>query len=118
MSGLSGDLQGLLGERAFIALCEAFGGTRLYVPHTIPAGHEIARAIGEPAAERLSRRMAPAQIRVPLARELRARHYRDEGKSFAEIAVKLGLTETGVQKLFDRMEDPPVKGARQLSLFA
>lgn len=117
MSDLLGDLQGLLGDRAFIALTEAFGGTRLYVPPAIPAGHAIARAIGEQAADRLCRRMAPAVIRVPLARELRARHYRDAGQSFAEIAVKLGLTETGVQKLFDRMNDPPVKGARQLSFF-
>ncbi|MES2987657.1 MAG: hypothetical protein V4808_07110 [Pseudomonadota bacterium] len=115
---LTEQLKSLLGEAAFVALAEAFGGTRLYVPHTIPADHEIARAIGIEAAARLSKRLAPDTIRMPLARELRARHYRAHNLSNAAIARKLGLTEGGVEKLFKRMDNPPAKGsAGQLHLF-
>jgi DNA-binding transcriptional regulator LsrR (DeoR family) len=118
---LSSDLKALLGETAFVALAQEFGGTRLYVPHSIPADHEIVQVIGLAAARRLSQRFAPAVIRVPLARFIRARHYRAAGLSHARIARKLGLTETGVDKLFRRMQDAPAKGSKaasaQLSLF-
>ncbi|RIA44065.1 hypothetical protein DFR49_2301 [Hephaestia caeni] len=114
--GVIFDLQALLGDDAFVRLAQAFGGTRLYVPHTMRPDHEIAVAIGLAAAERLCRRCAPAQIRVPLARELRARHYRAAGLSNAAIARRLGMTEPGVDKLFARMRDKPEKGS-QPSLF-
>lgn len=111
------ELLELLGESAFVHLTQAFGGTRLYVPHIIGDDHEIAQAIGPDAARRLSRRHAPDIIRVPLARCIRARHYRALGDSNARIARKLGITETGVNKLFRRMIEPPVKGSAQLALF-
>jgi DNA-binding CsgD family transcriptional regulator len=96
------ELEALIGEDALIRLAEAFGGTRLYVPVTISAAHDIARAIGVEAARRLSERLAPDVVRVPLAREQRARHYRAAGKSNAQIARALGITESGVDKLFAR----------------
>jgi len=117
MGELSSDLRALLGDDAFIALAQAYGGTRLYVPVNIPADHDIARAIGKDAADRLSRRYSPATIRVPLARADRARHYRAAGMSNAQIARRLGMTETGVDGLFQRMTDAPEKGSAQLSLF-
>lgn len=83
--------------------CQAFGGTRLYVPFKLADDHEIVAAIGRELAEKLSRRMAPWTFRVPLARRERALWYRDHEKlSNAKIARKLGITETGVEKLFGR----------------
>lgn len=114
---LSNDLKALLGEPAFVALAQAFGGTRLYVPNTINADHEIAQAIGLDAAGKLSRRYSPATIRVPLARVDRALHYRAANLSNAAIARKLGITETAVDKLFARRSDAPAKGSAQLTLF-
>lgn len=117
---LVAELVDLLGERAFIALAEAFGGRRLYVPRTIASDGEIASAIGMAAAQRLSDRKSPDYLRVPLARALRARHYRAAGFSNGVIATKLGMTETGVNSLFARMDGPPEKGSepeRQLSFF-
>jgi len=110
---LSGPLLNLLGEAGFIALVEAFGGTRLYVPTTIAQDDEIAQAIGIDAAHKLSRRYAPSTLRVPLARELRARHYRANGLSNARIARKLGVTEPSVNKMFARMDNVPEKGSAQ-----
>lgn len=97
------ELDALIGEEALVRLAEAFGGTRLYVPESMPRDHEIVQAIGAEAAKRLRDRLAPDVIRVPLARELRARHYRAAGKSNAQIARALGITETGVDKLFARV---------------
>lgn len=113
---LSGELLAMLGEEGFVALAQAFGGTRLVVPYKLDEEHEITKAIGMARATRLSRRYAPDQLRIPLARELRALHYRAKGLSNAQIARKLGITETGVDKLFRRRPDAPAKGS-QLSLF-
>jgi len=109
----------LLGPAGLIRLAEARGGTRLYVPETVERTG-LADEVGRDLVEKLVGRYARDYIRVPLAREFRARHYRAAGLSNAEIAVKLGMTETGVDKLFHRMPNKPVKGAgdpRQLKLF-
>jgi hypothetical protein len=97
------ELVELIGEAALVRLAEAFGGTRLYVPQSLTAKHAIVRAIGPDAARSLVERLAPDVIKVPLARELRARHYRAENLSDRDIARKLGITESGVEKLFARV---------------
>lgn len=101
------ELQELIGEDALVRLADAFAGTRLYIPHAIAADHPIAQAIGVEAAAALSRRLAPDVIRVPLAREPRARHYRRTGMTNAQIATRLGITEPGVNRLFARIGEPP-----------
>lgn len=113
---LTRDLEDLLGADGFVALTEAFGGVRLYVPNKIDCGHDIARAIGSARAQLLSRRFAPSVIRVPLAREYRARHYRARGDSNPMIARRLGMTEPGVEQLFRRLGDDAAR-RNQLSLF-
>lgn len=113
---LTQDLIAMLGDDGFVALTEAFGGRRLYVPRTIGSDHEIAAALGEKEASKLSGYYAGAQLRIPLARELRARHYRASGLSNGKIATKLGMTEGGVEKMFARMDSPPEKGSAQLTL--
>jgi len=117
---LVAELVALLGERHFIALAEAFGGRRIYVPTKVNDDSDIAKAIGLNAARLLSGRKSPDYLRVPLARQLRACHYRAAGFSNGDIATKLGMTETGVNGLFARMDGPPIKGSepeRQFSLF-
>lgn len=112
MSGRPGpELETLIGEAALIRLAEAFGGTRLYVPTTMPADHPIVAAIGTDAAKVLVERMAPDQIIVPLVREPRARQYRAIGWSNSQIARALGITEKGVEQMFRRMANVPVKGS-------
>lgn len=116
----SAELLGLLGAESFLRLAEAYGGTRLYVPRSGDTT-EIAKQLGATAARKLGDRYAGTYIRVPLAREHRARQYRKNGQSNAEIARRLGMTETGVDKLFSRMPGKPVKGShdpRQIDLFS
>lgn len=98
------ELLNAIGEAATFALAEEFAGTRLYVPWRVPDSHRIVRAIGREAANALCAHYSPATIKVPLLRELRARHYRAKGLSTAKIAVRLGLTESGVSKLFQRLK--------------
>lgn len=95
-------LRSILGEEGFVRLCEELGGTRVYVPYTMRDDNEVVRAIGRVAAGDLSKALAPATIRVPLARRDRALYWRARGLSDAKIARKLGITETGVGKLFGR----------------
>ena len=117
-AGLSAMLLDLLGPVDLVRLSEKKGGTRLYVPATGRA--KLAKDIGDTAAQKLAERYAGDYIRVPLARELRARHYRANGASNAEIARKLGMSEPGVNRLFKAMADTPVKGSgdpRQGDLF-
>lgn len=108
---LTAELVKLLGEAEFIRLAERYGGTRLYVASSTAS--TVARELGATNAELLAERYAGSYIRVPLARERRARHYREcMALSNAEIARRLGLTESGVDRLFQRMSDKPAKGSR------
>lgn len=109
---LTSHLRAVLGDEAFVHLCQAFGGTRLYVPYKLPDDHDLVVEIGRAAAERLSRAFAPAWLRVPLARRERALHYRGLGWSNARIARALGITDNGVIKLFNRETGLPERPAR------
>jgi len=115
-------LQGILGMEGYVRFCEALGGTRVYVSYSFRDDSEVVQAVGRIMADKLSRAMAPATIRVPLARRERALSYRAVGMSNAAIARKLGITENGVEKLFGREQDLPerpgsAKHDRQLNLF-
>lgn len=98
------DLVGLIGETATLALAEKLGGTRLYVPARIKERHRLVPIVGIDAARALCGAFGATVIRVPLSRDLRAMHYRAQGCSVALIALRLGLTESGVRGLFKRLE--------------
>lgn len=97
------DLASVLSERELIALAEVFGGTRLYLPAGVRPGHPLAKALGHDVAVALVKTVGAGTLRIPIARELRARHYRDNGDSYAQIARRLGMSEVGVQRMFKRM---------------
>ncbi|RUW41502.1 winged helix-turn-helix transcriptional regulator [Mesorhizobium sp. M2A.F.Ca.ET.015.02.1.1] len=118
--GLTDTLLRMLGPAGLIRLAEQYGGTRLYIPAS-PERGKLVKDLGQEAAEKLSRRYGLDYISVPLMRELRAAHYRAAGMSNADIARKLGLSESAVNRLFQRMDNVPAKGSgdpRQLKLFS
>lgn len=91
-----------LGVDATLALIEARGGTRVYVPAQPDAECEIARIIGLPATQALAKRFGGEHIRVPLARgkwtgAWRARIYHARGLSYPAIARRLGVVENTVR---------------------
>jgi len=99
------ELVGLIGEEGLIRLAEEYAGLRLYIPSDINRS-ELLDRVGIEIASKLARRYGPDRIKVPLMRDWRARHYRSAGLSNAQIARKLGVTETAVEKIFQRS---PVK---------
>lgn len=103
-SGTSGrqsaELIDAIGEAAAVALAEEYAGTRLYVPPRIKEHHPIVKLIGRNAADGLSEHYGRITIRVPLLRKERALHHRNQGMSNGRIAVRLGMTETGVSRIF------------------
>lgn len=102
---LIAELHNMLGEDGLIRLAEEYAGLRLYVPSNYDRS-ELTEKVGIEIASKLARHYGNDRIKVPLVRDLRARRYRDMGLSNAQIARKLGITETGVEKLFQRS---PVK---------
>ncbi len=108
---LKAHLIDLLGEDLFIALCQELGGQRKYIAYQPRDGGDLVAVLGADGAARLARAMAPATIRIPLARRERALYYRRQGLSNARIASRLGMTENGVGKLFAREWGLPDRGA-------
>jgi hypothetical protein len=119
---LTRELRSILGREGFVKLAQSFGGTRLYVPYRLADDGELVEVLGREIAEKLSRALAPATIRVPLARRDRALFYRERGLSNRQIARRLGIGETGVEKLFARepgLSERPNRAhsSKQLDLF-
>lgn len=119
---LTVELRAILGDEGYVLLTQAIGGTRLYVAHQFRDDNDVVQALGRVAADKLSRALAPANIRVPLARRERALYWRAKGLSNALIARKIGITESGVDKLFAREPNLPdrpgsAKNPAQLDLF-
>jgi hypothetical protein len=109
---LTEELLGALGFDGFVRLVEAHGGIRLYVPQA-PDASLLTQDIGLDNTSRLCKEFGRSYIRVPLGREQRAHKYRRDGMSNSMIARKLGITETGVEKLFRRTGVSPKRTARQ-----
>ena len=120
MPDLTDELHARLGTSGLVRLAEEWGGQRLYVP-AVPYGTQVEARLGMEAARRLAEALGGAYIRIPLARELRATVYRTRGMSNPDIARRLGITESGVNKLFLRagveVKAPPQLDTRQLDLF-
>lgn len=96
------DLADILSPDQFLALTEAFGGTRLYIPVKAKAAHPLVAVLGEDEAQKLIATIGYGYVCVPLARSFRAQHYRAQGKSMAQIARLLGMSEKGVSRIFNR----------------
>ena len=107
LTGIS-EIRELLGDDDFLKVVEAFGGRRLYIPRS--KGHLYsphANGLDPAINAKLVDFAAGVAIRVPLARDFCAGCYRARGMSHAAIASKLGMTETGVDKLFKRRAGKP-----------
>lgn len=109
--GLSGELLELLGHDGFMALVEAYGGLRVYIASNTE-NSKLAEHLPDDVLRALANRFRGDVIRVPLAKHYRARHYRLSGMSDREIARKLGMTESGVEKLFKTV--PTKRPAKRL----
>lgn len=61
------DIAQVIGFNATLRMLAIFGGSRIYIPETIPAHHVIARTIGPDLARALAERFAREQLEIPAA---------------------------------------------------
>ncbi len=99
---LSESLHSLLGDEGYLALLESYGGLRLYVPQNAERS-ALSDDIGEEPAKRLSEEYGREYIKVPLAREFRALQYRSNGWTNRQIALRLCITESGLDGIFRKL---------------
>lgn len=93
-----------VGKDDFAALVNAFPGSSFKLTAVASAASKIREELGDEIAVKLMSAYPPGLVlRIPLAREFKAQRLRAQGLSNAKIAVRLGITETGVDKLFRRM---------------
>jgi Homeodomain-like domain len=88
-----------LGPEATLALIEACGGTRIYVPFNPAPDAPLSAKIGHDAAKALAGVFGGETLKVPSCKFLRARLLRARGHSYPQIALKLGVSETTVWRL-------------------
>jgi Mor family transcriptional regulator len=98
------EIRQLIGLKAAVALVQAFGGRRIYVPMQIARGDLLAREIGVGLAKKLSRVFGGDRIDVPTdldfaRRRARIALMRRRGMTHAAIARTLHCTERYVYKV-------------------
>jgi len=96
------EVRAVLSAEEFVLLAENFGGDRLYVPKALLDRSRLVIAMGHDAAARIIGVCAGCWMAVPLARRERALTYQAQGLKDHEIARKLCMSRSGVQKLLDR----------------
>lgn len=96
-----------IGDDATALLMKHFGGTRRYVPATIPDDHPICLALGRHHADKLAKWIGGSSIDVPKVskhalydRVVQAR--RDGKLTTAQIAVLNNLSERQVYRILVR----------------
>lgn len=92
-------LTDIVGAVAALAMIEAHGGTRVYVPKEINQNSAARLALPLLAARRLGEEYGGEHILVPIARAWRVRMYRAAGMTYPAIARKLGITERAVGRI-------------------
>lgn len=119
----------LLGAPTAGRLLDALGGqASVYVPRAgrLDADHRLARAIGLEAARLMCAAYAGEYIELPIARDLRAANLRarihqglTDGRSHAQIAAELRITERYVRMVASRSPIPAAArvAVRQPDLF-
>lgn len=85
-----------IGARATHALIDHLGGTRIHIPKSVSRTSRLAQVVGVDAAQALSAWRGGEDLKVPLARHWRIRVRRAMGDSYAEIALRLRITEKAV----------------------
>lgn len=88
----------LIGEAEALSLIEMHGGQRVYIPHR-PAESRLSAEVGPTALQRLSERFKGTWVKIPLARFWRVQVYHQAGLTHSEIARRLVVTVTTVDRI-------------------
>lgn len=102
VSAVFEDVAGVIGTPATHALCERFGGTRLYIPRHISNNHPIAVVIGLPSANALAGWAGGTNLDLPKAhlRRQQVIELAKQGNMTAgEIALATDYTDRHVRHI-------------------
>lgn len=106
------DLAPVIGFTATCALAVWYGGRMLYVPSRYYPGHPLARLIGPSALRRLVEELGSESIKVPAAagveqmrRERQACEMYADGRSAADVAAALGVTQRRAEQMRVELEE-------------
>ncbi|QPT08605.1 hypothetical protein [Sphingomonas paucimobilis] len=111
------DVIHVIGSKNFMKLCEALGGTNVYVPKVISPNNVIRAAIGEKAAGLLSEYFSSTVLRLPKAHTRRQKVIElalSGQMTVAEAALACDYSERRVYQLLAAQK----KDDNQLDLFA
>lgn len=97
-----GELTGLIGPDAALALCRAYGGVALYIPKNIKADSDLARIVGLAALRVLATVYSGEVVTVPNRRKAAPRKGKilemlAAGTPAREIALRLDVTQRYVE---------------------
>lgn len=97
-----GELTGLIGPGAALALCQVYGGVALYIPKNIKADSELARIVGLAALRVLATVYGGEVVTVPNRRKAAPRKGKilemlAAGTPAREIALRLDVTQRYVE---------------------
>jgi len=128
LPGVLAEIAAVAGEAAAFAISARVGGTRVYIPAKADEDHWLTEAVGPQAAAKICATLGGDRHVIPLAaggaypsmrREI-ARHVHkldQAGKSSAEIARAVGLTQRAVHRHRAAHRGGAKKNDRQGSLF-
>jgi hypothetical protein len=86
----------LVGDGPMLALLEAHGGTRLYIPDRVTNASPLAQLLGLKPAQRLARAYGRDTITIPMCKRWRIELMRQQGLTYAAIGRRLGMHEQSV----------------------
>jgi hypothetical protein len=93
-----------LGHDGYLLLLEHYAGVRLYIPKLGSSNpSQLVDDLTLVHTNKLSELYGGCTIKVPLDREFRAVEYRKKGFSTRKIVRLLGLTESGLERLWSRL---------------
>lgn len=96
------ELRTLIGDDAYLKLIENYGGLRTFIAKNADRS-EMVEVIGLEATQKLADEFGSLYCKIPLDREFRALRYRQEGASNRQIAVRLCMTESGLERILSRV---------------
>jgi DNA-binding NarL/FixJ family response regulator len=108
------EIRGVIGFDAMLCLATVRGGTRIYIPGTVPESHWLSQLIGPDLSNKLAKHFAingkseprGAQVELPLLpKELQILHLTNEGKSINTIALALGISARTVSHHRKRLRE-------------
>jgi len=102
------EIEQIVGQDAFAKLVERYGGSRLYVPHTLPPAHPLCQLVGSDTAGKLTADFGGLSIDIPraLAAQIERRNdsilaERSGGITVRKLAFKYRLTERTIRKIIN-----------------